>query len=65
MKQVCYLDALHILTYDKGTDEDRAYYQALATELYDEAKNYNLCWSNSGSDSQGINFNPEKSPIAW
>ena len=60
-----YLDALHSTTYEKGTDEDRAYYQSLATELYEEAKDYNLCWSDSGSSGKEMNFNPEKSPIYW
>ena len=60
-----YLDALHTQTYDKGTDEDRAYYEALATELYEEAKDYKLCWSNSGSSGEEMNFNATKSPIYW
>ncbi len=60
-----YLDALWSTTYEKGTDADRAYYQELATELYEEAKDYNLCWSNSGSVGEAMNFNPEKSPILW
>ncbi|MBQ4561954.1 MAG: DUF4838 domain-containing protein [Clostridia bacterium] len=57
-----YLDALHTRTYNNGTDADRASYEALATEFYNEVKEYDFHWSENGKD---INFNPAKSPIHW
>ena len=60
-----YLDALWSTTYEKGTDADRTYYQELATELYEEAKDYNLVWSNSGSTGEEMKFDATKSPIHW
>ena len=57
-----YLDALHTRTYKNGTDADRASYEALATEFYNEVKEYDFHWTENGKD---INFDPAKSPIAW
>ncbi len=58
-----YLDALYRTTYASGTDADREYYQALATEYYNEVKDYGLRWSET--NGKEINFNPEKSPVDW
>ena len=57
-----YLDALYTQTYEKGTDAQRAEYEALATQFYNEAKEFNFHWSENGRD---INFDPAKSPIKW
>ncbi len=57
-----YLDALYTATYKNGTDADRANYEALATEFYNEVKDYNFNWSENGKD---INFDPAKSPVKW
>ena len=45
-----------------GTAEERAEYEALATEFYNEVKEFNFDWSENGGD---INFDPAKSPIEW
>ncbi len=60
-----YLNALYLTTYESGTDADRAKYQRLATELYEEVKDYELVWSDSGSTGQLINFDATKSPANW
>ncbi len=57
-----YLDALHTQTYKNGTDAQRAEYEVLATEFYNEVKEFNFHWSENGRE---INFNPAKSPIDW
>ncbi len=58
-----YLDALYRTTYANGTDAQRAEYQALATEYYNEVKEYNLRWAET--DGTEVYFNPEKSPADW
>ena len=37
-------------------------YEALATEFYNVAKEFNFHWSENGRD---VNFDPTKSPVSW
>ena len=57
-----YLDALHAANYKNGTAAQKAEYEKLATEFYDEVKEYDLNWSENGRE---IKFNPTTSPINW
>ena len=57
-----YLDALYTQTYENGTDAQKAEYEALATEFYNEVKDYNLNWSENGKD---VRFDPTASPVKW
>ena len=58
-----YLDALYTATYKNGTDADRANYEALATEFYNEAMSYDIIWAER--DTTVVHFDPTKSVSSW
>ncbi len=58
-----YLDALYRTTYEGGTIAQKTEYEKLATEYYNEVKNYGLRWAES--DGKNVYFKPDKSPVEW
>ena len=58
-----YLDALYRTTYANGTIAQKAEYEKLATEYYNEVKNYGLRWAETGG--KNVYFKADKSPVEW
>ncbi|MBR4881665.1 MAG: DUF4838 domain-containing protein [Clostridia bacterium] len=58
-----YLDALYNMTYAKGTDAQRAEYEKLATEFYEEAMSFDIAWAERSSTV--VHFDPTKSVSTW
>ena len=58
-----YLDALYNITYKDGTDAQRAQYEALATEFYNEAMSFDIVWAERTTTE--VHFDPTKSVSTW
>ena len=58
-----YLDALHTVTYVNGTAAQKAEYEKLATEYFNEVKEYNFVFRENGGKDYA--FDATKSPIYW
>ena len=58
-----YLDALYRTTYADGSAAEKATYEKLATEYYNEVEDYGLRWAETGG--KDIFFDPTKSPDDW
>ena len=58
-----YLDALYRTTYANGSAADKANYEKLATEYYNEVVKYGLRWAET--DGKEIYFKPDQSPVYW